>query len=117
MHELSICQALMEEVARVAREHRARRVLAVTVRIGPLAGVEPALLESAFPLASAGTLAADSTLRIERAEVRVQCLECDAQSQAAATSLLCASCGSWRVRVLSGEELLLASVELERDDE
>jgi hydrogenase nickel incorporation protein HypA/HybF len=117
MHELSICQALMEEVARVAREQRARRIVSVTVRIGPLSGVEPALLESAYPLASAGTPAADSRLIIERAEVRVQCLECGAESQAQSTRLLCGSCGNWRVRVLSGEELLLARVELERDDD
>jgi hydrogenase nickel incorporation protein HypA/HybF len=117
MHELSICQALMEEVARVAREQRARRIVSVTVRIGPLAGVEPALLESAYPLASAGTPAADSKLIIERAEVRVRCLECGAESPAQSTRLLCGSCGNWRVRVLSGEELLLASVELERDDD
>jgi hydrogenase nickel incorporation protein HypA/HybF len=116
MHELSICQALMEEVGRVAREQRARRILSVTVRIGPLSGVEPALLESAYPLASAGTPAADSKLILERAEVRVQCLECGAESQATSTRLLCRTCGHWRVRVLSGEELLLASVELERDD-
>jgi hydrogenase nickel incorporation protein HypA/HybF len=117
MHELSICQALIEQVERVAVEQRARRVVCVTLTIGPLAGVEPALLESAFPLASAGTVAANSRLIIERAEVRVQCLECGAQSQAQSTKLLCGSCGNWRVRVLSGEELLLASVELERDDD
>lgn len=117
MHELSICQALIDQVARVAEEQRARRVVSVTVRIGPLSGVEPALLESAYPLASAGTNAADSRLIIERAEVRVRCLECGAESRASSSSLLCGECGGWRVRVLTGQELLLARVELERDDE
>lgn len=117
MHELSICQALMAEVARVASAHRAGRVVSVTVRIGPLSGTEPELLASAFPLASAGTPAAGSRLVIELAEVRVQCPECGAQSQAQSTRLVCGSCGNWRVRVLSGEELLLTRVELERDDE
>lgn len=115
MHELSICQALMEQVACVAREQRARRIVSVTVRIGPLAGVEPALLASAYPLASAGTLAADSTLVLERSALRVRCLQCGAESEAESSRLLCGACGDWRVRVLSGEELLLASVELERE--
>lgn len=115
MHELSICQALMEEVTRVAREQRARRILSVTVRIGPLAGVEPGLLESAYPLASAGTVAADSSLIVERSAVRVRCLACSAESEVQSTSLVCGACGNWRVEVLTGEELLLASVELERD--
>ncbi len=117
MHELSVCQALVEEVARVAREERARRIVSVTVRIGPLAGVEPALLMSAYPLASVGTPAQQSRLILERCEIRVRCLACGAQSQAESTRLVCGSCGEWRVEVLEGEELLLTRVELERDDE
>ena len=117
MHELSICRALMEEVERVARDERAQRIVSVTVRVGPLAGVEPALLASAYPLASAGTLAAHSRLILERSAVRVRCLTCGAQSEAESTRLLCGACGEWRVEVLEGEELLLSSVELERDDE
>ncbi len=116
MHELAVCQGLMQQVARVAREQHATRILSITVRIGNLSGVEPALLESAFPMASAGTLAADSTLIVERSEVRVRCLECGAESPAQHTRLLCGSCGGWRVQVLCGEELLLARVVLERDD-
>ena len=115
MHELSICQALMEQVTRVAREQHAQRVVSVTVRIGPLSGVEPSLLASAYPLASAGTLAADSRLILERCALRVRCLECGAESEASSTRLLCACCGAWRVTVVSGEELLLARVELEKD--
>ena len=117
MHELSICQALIEQVVHVAEEQRARRVVSVTVRIGPLSGVEPALIESAYPLASAGTNAADSRLVIERSEVRVRCLECGVESRASSSRLLCGECGGWRVQVLTGQELLLARVELERDDE
>lgn len=116
MHELSICQALMGQVTRVAAEQNAQRVVSVTIRIGPLSGVEPALIESAYPLASAGTLAADSRLIVERSQVRVRCLECGAESEAESARLLCGSCGHWRVQVLCGEELLLARIEFERDD-
>ena len=54
MHELAICQALIEQVEAIARERLARRVGTVCVSIGPLSGVEPRLLEQAFPVASAG---------------------------------------------------------------
>lgn len=117
MHELSICQALVDEVARIAHEQRARRIVSVTVRIGPLSGVEPALLEGVYALASAGTPAADSRLVVERSSVRVRCLQCGAESQRQSTNLLCVACGHWRVQVIAGEELLLTSVELERDEE
>lgn len=114
MHELSVCRALIEQVAEVARAHRAARVVSVTVRIGPLAGVEPQLLSSAYPLASAGTLAADSQLVLEHSELMIACLECGAHSSVEPSRLLCRACGAWRVQVLSGEDFLLASVELEK---
>ncbi len=114
MHELAVCQGLMREVERVAHAAGADRVVAVTVRIGPLAGVEPQLLESAYPLASAGTIADGSKLIVEQAALRVRCERCGGQSQAAVNRLICAHCGHWQVQVLSGEELLLARVELTR---
>lgn len=114
MHELAVCQGLLREVERVARASHADRVVSVTVRLGALAGVEPQLLESAYPLASAGTAAQGSKLIIELAAVRVRCQRCGGESQASSTRLVCGFCGHWRVQVLSGEELLLARVELER---
>ena len=117
MHELSICASLLGQVMRVADEQRARRIISITVRIGPFAGVESELLESAYPIASTGTLAAGSTLIIEHAEVRVLCRECGALSDVQCKRLLCGRCGSWRVQLQSGDELLLVSIELERDNE
>jgi hydrogenase nickel incorporation protein HypA/HybF len=114
MHELALCEALTGQVERVAREAGAVRVLSVTLRVGPLSGIEPALLESAFPLSSAGTMLERSKLLIERSPIRVRCLECGQESEALPTRLLCARCAHWRVQVLSGQELMLARVELER---
>jgi hydrogenase nickel incorporation protein HypA/HybF len=113
MHELAICRALIEQVETIVRDRHAQRALSIVVRIGPLAGVEPMLLRSAYPLASAGTLAADASLVLEQSSVRVRCLECGAESEVESNRLLCRSCGQWRTEVLTGEELLLMSVELE----
>ena len=116
MHELAICQALLDEVGRVARERRAERVAAVRVRCGALAGVEPGLLERAYEVARAGTLAEDAILTIEESPVRVYCPRCGSESEAAPQRLLCGSCGDWRTEVVSGDELLLMSVELVSTD-
>lgn len=116
MHELSICQALLEQVERIARAQHARRVLSVTVRVGPLAGVEPQLLASAYPLAVTGSLASGSELIVQRVPLRVRCLECGAESDASATRLFCGVCGLERVEMVSGDELLLASLDLEKQE-
>jgi len=112
MHELSVCQALIGHVQDVAREHQATAVKTVNVRIGPLSGVEPDLLVQAFPLAAAGTVAEAAQLVIESLPIRVRCDTCGAETAAAANRLLCGACGDWHTRLVSGDEMLLASVEL-----
>lgn len=112
MHELAVCQALLQEVERVARDTPGAGPLArILLRIGPLSGVEPHLLERAFGVARAGTLAAEAALCVEAAPVRVECLECHRESDATPNRLLCAHCGHWRTRVTSGEELILQRLE------
>lgn len=113
MHELAVCQSLMAQVEGVARDHGAAAVNSVTVRIGPLSGVEVELLRQAFPLASADTVAEGATLITELQPIRVHCTTCGAETEAAANRLLCGVCGDWHTRVISGEEMLLASVELQ----
>lgn len=112
MHELSVCQAMLREVARVAAGRDAAAVRRIVLRLGPLSGVEPDLLAEAFPLARAGTVADGAELVIERLPIRVRCDTCGAETEAAANRLLCAACGDWRTRLISGDELLLVSVEL-----
>ncbi len=116
MHELSVCQALLRQVEEVVRSHRAQGVTRIVVRIGPLAGVEPTLLEQAYPIARAGTCANEAELVVERLPVRVRCEDCGAESEVPANRLVCKSCGDWRTRLIGGDELLLASVELVMDE-
>lgn len=112
MHELSVCRALIAQLAEVAQGHGAQGVKSVRVSIGPLSGVEPQLLRNAYPIVSAGSIAAESTLLIEAVPIRVKCETCGAETDAAPNCLLCGSCGDYHTRLLSGDELTLVSVEL-----
>ena len=112
MHELAICQALLDQVERVARAQQAERVTGVRVRCGALAGVEPELLHRAYEVARAGTLAEHAALTIEESPVRVYCPRCERESAAPVQRLVCPACGEWRTKVIAGDELLLMSVEL-----
>ncbi len=113
MHELSVCQALIGQVERVARENDARRVVAIVIAVGPLSGVEPGLLEHAYPVAAAGTIAEHASLTIEVVPVEVRCRSCGAGTQVPPNRLVCGDCGDWQVDVTAGEEMLLKRVELE----
>ncbi len=114
VHELAVCQGMLRQVMDITRQQQARAVTRILVQIGPLSGVEPRLLAQAFPIASAGTPAAGAVLELESLPVRVRCEQCGAESDASPNRLLCGACGDYHTRLLSGDELLLVSVELER---
>jgi hydrogenase nickel incorporation protein HypA/HybF len=114
MHELSVCQGLISQVQDIVRQHDARAVEKIIVRIGPLSGVEAALLQDAYSIARAGTVAAQAELVIEVMPVRVRCETCGAETGASVNRLLCGECGDYHTRLLSGDEMILASVELVR---
>jgi hydrogenase nickel incorporation protein HypA/HybF len=117
MHELSVCQALIDQVESIAREHRALQVNEIFVEIGPLSGIESPLLEQAFDIASAGTVADGAKLMIRTLPIRVSCRECGAITTALPSRLVCGVCGDWRTELVSGDEMLLASLEFTRADE
>jgi hydrogenase nickel incorporation protein HypA/HybF len=114
VHELAICQALMEQVERIAREERAERVLSIHLAIGPLSGVEPRLLEQAFYVARAGSIAANAELVTESMPIQVSCNQCGQLSDALPSRLLCGHCGDWRTKLVSGDEMNLLHIELVR---
>jgi len=113
MHELAICQALIGQVTDVARSNHAASVSDVFVSVGPLSGVEGPLLQNAFPVAAAGTVAGTAKLHLQSMPIRVRCDECGQESEAGMNRLVCEHCGDWRTRLISGDELLLQRVILE----
>jgi hydrogenase nickel incorporation protein HypA/HybF len=112
VHELAIAQALVEQVDAVIDQHNAAQASMIRVRIGPLAGVVPELLATAFPLAAAGSRMEHAELEFIHAPIQVHCQTCGAETEAAMNRLVCGACGDWHTQILSGDALLLESVEL-----
>ena len=113
MHELAICQALINQLETIASERNAQSISLIVVGIGPLSGVEAQLLKNAYPIASTGTVAENAEIVIEQLPVKVKCNECGCESETKPNKLICKNCGNWRTTLISGDELLLLSVELE----
>lgn len=117
MHELAICQALMDQVRSIAEERHASSVVAIIVGVGPLSGVEADLLQNAYTIARTGTVAEHAQLMIESLPIKISCKQCGKESNASANNLVCPHCANWQTTLLSGDELMLMSVELERPEQ
>jgi hydrogenase nickel incorporation protein HypA/HybF len=101
------------QVADIAMNRGSHIVQRITIEVGPLSGVEPALLASAFAVLRAGGCAAQALLSIETPAVTICCLRCDAHSCVEPNRLVCSVCGDFRTRLVSGDELRLRRVELQ----
>lgn len=111
MHEYSIVQALLAQVANEAQRHGALRVHAVRVRIGEIAGVETELLRTAYETIRRGTACEHAPLEIAEAPVRWECPVCAAPA-IPGEPLRCRGCHE-PLRLVSGDEILLDRIELE----
>ena len=114
MHEMSIVQALIEQVgAEVEQSGHRGRVVALEVVVGRLSGVHADSLRFGFELLSPGTVVAGAELRITEPEASLRCQACGVLQPLFEFALCCPSCDSDRVTIEGGQELLLQSIELE----
>lgn len=105
--------SLLDQVAAIAAERDAATVIRIELDIGPLSGVESELLANAYPIAAAGTIAEQAELVIRDIGIVVQCSRCGAETSATPNRLVCGSCGDFRTRIVSGDEMILKRVEIE----
>ena len=115
MHELSLCHSLIQQASQVAADHGASRIRRISLRIGRLSGVEAELMQQAFPIAGRGTAAEGALLEMTLCAVCVHCPACDREAEVPPNNLNCPHCGHWQTRLIGGDELLLASVDLVTD--
>jgi hydrogenase nickel incorporation protein HypA/HybF len=109
MHELSICNAIASTAARHAD---GRPVSKVTVRIGHLRQVVPDALQFSWEVVAGTTGLKDATLVIEQTPAIVDCLDCGVRTTLDLPILACGNCEGFDVKLLSGEELLVVSIDL-----
>ena len=111
MHELSICSAIADAAARHADGHS---VSQVTVQIGHLRQVVPDALQFSWEIVAptAGDELNQADLVVEEVPAVVECASCGAETTLDMPILSCGSCGNFDVRLISGEELRVVSIDL-----
>jgi hydrogenase nickel incorporation protein HypA/HybF len=113
MHELSLAQALVDQVTELAHQDGCSRILAVDVRIGALSGVMRDALEFCFPAAARGTALEGAALRVIEVPLKARCRSCGRASQPEPFDIECAHCGSMDLELSDAREFSLVSLEVE----
>lgn len=113
MHEMSIVEALMEQIMKMAEEGNWKAVTKVRLKVGVMRQIVPDILEFCFEIASKGTITEGAVLDIEEVPLSIRCDECGYEWDDREFLGLCPKCGSIYVNVLNGMELELTNLEVE----
>lgn len=115
MHELSLCQSILA-IADRARE--GRPVSVVHLQVGRFRQVVPETLVYCWSLVTEDTGLAGSRLEVDHVPLVLDCADCGRRTTIADALLLtCGSCGSGAITVVTGEELLVTSLDLATPDD
>lgn len=112
MHEHSLVKSLLSQVSQLAAEHAADAVEEIVVAAGPLAGVEPLLLASAFEQLATDDLFRLARLTIDEPSLELGCQSCGTTFESDVFVFACPACGSQETRVICGDGLILRRVVL-----
>jgi hydrogenase nickel incorporation protein HypA/HybF len=114
MHELSIVEALIEQVKREL--HRAGQpgpVARVELSIGRLSGVHSDSVRFAFGLLAPGTTVENAEIVIQEPRAVCCCRACGAREEIDDLVCRCPRCASDDVAIEGGRDLVLQSIDVE----
>ena len=118
MHELSIVEALIEQVEKeVDRSGHHGRVAKLDLTIGRLSGVSCDSIRFAFELLSPSTIVEGASVHIDEPSAECVCGVCGRRTEIRELLAQCPDCGSSDIVIEGGRDLLLESIELEEVDD
>jgi|GEM_PF-381401 len=110
MHELTIAREVMRVLRASAAEESLDRIESVSLKVGVISCLHPAALRTAFSvLKTDDELLCGARLQVQCVPVVIRCSRCGGRWEVDPPEFLCPGCGSRRVRVLKGEEVIIHS--------
>ncbi len=113
MHEMSICESIVNVIEQQAVAQGFSRVKCVRLEIGPLAGVELEALRFCFDVVCKGGLAEGAVLEVIEVAINAWCMQCAEKTDVKQRYDPCPKCGSHQVQITGGDELRIKEMEVE----
>lgn len=111
MHEASIVQEIIDITTEQAKQNNAHKVLEVEITVGAGAMIETDLLSGAFDVMKSETMLEDATLKINKVNLKLHCLNCGKISESdRMVSMECPYCQSYETIIESGREMLINKI-------
>ncbi len=114
MHELSVTRDILNIVLKHARRNNVTEIKKIELEIGALSDLEQEWIQRYFTTLAAGSVAADARIVVKKIPCRFICSSCRSEFSADLSSddaLVCPQCGEAEVRMTSGMEYTIKSME------
>ena len=112
MHELSICESIIQLIEEQADVQNFAHVKAVWLEIGPLSGVELEALRFGFDVVRRGTMAENARLEIVETKGEAWCMACAKSVAVSKRFDACPDCGGYQLQITGGEEMRIKELEV-----
>ena len=115
MYEFSLTRSVNNAVLGLCKEAGWSKVRRILIKIGGLRKVNPELMACIFSVISEGTPAEGADFSVMKIPVTMHCYSCGHNGYREDSEILCPSCGSNNVKLLSGFELSIEYLEVEKN--
>lgn len=112
MHELGICEKIVQVALSTAQNAGAEKVIKVRVKAGAMRHIVPDLMSRYFEFLTKDTIASEAKLEITTVPARAKCKGCGSEYEAKNFEFVCPECGKNEPELLSGMELFLEDIEV-----
>ena len=113
MHELAMVASIYDVIEDKIKEYGVHKVKQVKIIVGELTGVEDSTMRACFEMYVQATALEGAELVIRRVPVRVRCRVCGHEYETKIPFSACSACGSKSMKIVSGSELYIDSLEVE----
>ena len=114
MHEYAITESLLRTASDYASRNAAKRVLSLNLVIGELSGIIDDSVQFYWDMISEDSMCEHAKLNFEKMPAKFRCLDCQLEFEMDGELSPCPACQSINIKVVSGDEFLLKSIEIEK---
>ncbi|MEN8175410.1 MAG: hydrogenase maturation nickel metallochaperone HypA [Pseudomonadota bacterium] len=113
MHEMSLCEGILQIIEEQARAQGFTRVKTVRLEIGKLSGVELGAMRFGFDAVMRHSIAEGAKLEVVDRPGQAWCMQCARTVEIQQRFDACPVCGGYQLQVTGGEQLAVKDLEVE----
>lgn len=110
MHEVAICQSIIETIEEELNEQELTRVREIHLKVGKLSCVDPGVLQHVFGYMIIESPFQNAQLKIQLLDIIAECEMCGEKFEVVQSKFICPNCNRPTSKILQGQELQINKI-------